>query len=166
MQYETNNTVKTFYNNIFQCGVVPLINKTTRVTTFSKIIIDNTISNDYMNTKLKTGIIKTSIPNHSPIFCCIYSKLDKTKSTVEISKRTFNKKNNSKFKQALKDTVWSIIQQCPTVNNQYNLFFDILSSIYDDNFSKMSKIFKTKDLRSPWMTKGMKKSSHEAKTIH
>jgi hypothetical protein len=55
-EYHTNNNIKKFYDNLFQNGAVPLINRPTRVTATSASIIDNIITTDIFNKVLKIGI--------------------------------------------------------------------------------------------------------------
>ena len=57
-----------FSDLIFQHGLIPIINKPTRVTKRNATAIDHIITNSYLSSKLKTGIIRTDIPDDLPIF--------------------------------------------------------------------------------------------------
>ena len=54
-------------NLMFQFGLVPTINKPTRVTNKAISAIDHIITNSIYNNDFKTGIIKTDISGHFPI---------------------------------------------------------------------------------------------------
>ena len=56
---------------MFQLGVVSIINKPTRVTSSSVTAIDNILTNSFFDLSLKTGIIKTDISDHFPIYFSI-----------------------------------------------------------------------------------------------
>ena len=66
--YESNNKLKTFFNLIFQHGLIPVINKPTRVTKKSVTTIDHTVTNAFLKFDISTGIIKTDNTVHFPIF--------------------------------------------------------------------------------------------------
>ena len=44
LEYFENEKVSTFYNSLFECGAIALINKPTRVAKKSATIIDNVIN--------------------------------------------------------------------------------------------------------------------------
>ena len=60
--------VQNFVNLMFRHGLIPTINKPTRVTRNTATAIDHIITNSVINAEFKTGIIKTDISNHFPIF--------------------------------------------------------------------------------------------------
>ena len=64
LDYSTNTKVKNFINLLFQHGLMPLINKPTRVTRRSATLIDLIITNQFHNSLCTTGIIKTQISDH------------------------------------------------------------------------------------------------------
>ena len=67
-EYHSNKNIKKFYNDLFENGAIPLINRPTRVTATSASLIDNIITTDTSNNLLKTGIIKSDTSDHFPIF--------------------------------------------------------------------------------------------------
>ena len=48
----------------------------------------------------------------------------------------------------------------------YETFLKTLTDIYDANFSISEYILKDKDIRSPWISKGLKKSSKTKQRLH
>ena len=65
---------------MFEKGAIPLINRPTRVTTSSAMLIDNIFMNWVLDTSLKNGIIKTSISDHFTIFAAIKLSDEKTRN--------------------------------------------------------------------------------------
>ena len=57
-------------NLMFCFGMIPTINKPTRVTRQTASTIDHIIINPIMHTGFKSGIIKTGISNRFPFFFC------------------------------------------------------------------------------------------------
>ena len=67
LDFEQNKKVQNFVNLMFQFGLIPTINKPTRVTNETISAIDQIITNYIYNNDFKTGIIKTDISDHFPI---------------------------------------------------------------------------------------------------
>ena len=56
---------------MFHCGMVPVINKPTRVTRYTATAIDLMFINSIINNEIKSAITKADISDHFPmLFCC------------------------------------------------------------------------------------------------
>ena len=88
LDHSTNKKVKNFLNLLFQNNLIPLINKPTRITRHTETAIDHIITNTFLDTKLITGVIRTSITDHLPIFLIS----EKTKVTTHSEKKTILKR--------------------------------------------------------------------------
>ena len=169
INYEENSDVRNFYNNVFQHGAIPLINKPTRVTTTTATLIDNIITNCFFEKSLKKGIIKSSISDHFPIFVVFDNNKNNTTESKnsKISKRTFNEQNIESFKNDISETNWDVLlNQCSNANKMFETFLKRFLYMYEKNFPIKEHIVKTKDLLTPWMTKGMKKSSKQKQKLY
>jgi hypothetical protein len=153
-EYHSNKNIKKFYNDLFENGAIPLINRPTRVTATSASLIDNIITTDTSNNLLKTGIIKSDTSDHFPIFLSININTDSVLHEKQvIIKRFINDKNILSFKEQLSLINWNSVSNLSEANNMYNAFFKVFYEVYDVNFPKC-KINKTKkSLKSPWVTK-------------
>ena len=67
LDYENNKTAQNFVNLMFRCGMVPAINKPTRVTRYTATAIDHIFTNSIINTEIKSAIIRADISDHFPI---------------------------------------------------------------------------------------------------
>ena len=61
LDFNESKMVQSFVNLMFRHGLIPTINKPTRVTRNTAIAIDYTIANSVIHAEFKTGIIKTGI---------------------------------------------------------------------------------------------------------
>ena len=65
---QQDKSIEDFYQNIFNNGMVPVINKPTRVTARTCTAIDNIFINSVFDSKFLPGIIKSDVSDHFPIF--------------------------------------------------------------------------------------------------
>ena len=86
--------------------------------------------------------------------------IDENKNEVTyIYKRNINSETIEKFNQKLCEINWNEVKNCEHPSESYQKFLTKLLSIYDD-FFRMKKIkVKSKDIQSPWITAGIKKTS-------
>ena len=61
---------------MFPCGMVPVINKPTRVTRYTVTAINNVFTNSNINTEIKSAVIKADISDHFPILFVAKVKVD------------------------------------------------------------------------------------------
>ena len=60
---------------------------------------------------------------------------------------------------------WNLITQSLNPNDSYNTFIDEFSKIYDEAFPLQKITIKTKNLGSPWITTGIRKSSRKKQCL-
>ena len=58
---------------------------------------------------------------------------------------------------------WRYIDFNETVNKIYDTFLKTLTDIYDANFPIREYILKDKDIKSPWISKGLKNPQRQSK---
>ena len=162
LDYEKNTKVRSFLNLLFSYGMIPTINKPTRITKNTATAIDNIFINSFFNSSLMTGIIKTDISDHFPIFIAT-KNIDITTfpQKTTLYKRTINDNSISDFKTELSNTNWSDVMTIRCPNESYNTFLQIFSTIYEKHFPVKTIYIKTKNILSPWITKGLIKSSKQ-----
>ena len=78
LDYKTNTKVKSYLNMIFAHSFIPLINKPTRISRNNATLIDHILTNTFMSEKYLTGIIKTDISDHFPVFFVTDTEINKT----------------------------------------------------------------------------------------
>ena len=53
LKYHENAKTKHFYNNIFEQGAIPIINRPTRISEYSASLIDNLLMTDMFHNSLE-----------------------------------------------------------------------------------------------------------------
>ena len=158
LKYSENSSVESFYNTLLSHGQVPLINKATRVTETTQTGIDNIFTNCFFEENLNSGIIKTDISDHFPIF--VVMSIENSKPTKKVvTQRKITNQSIENFKLALSNVNWATTVNVECPNNAYDTFINNFSKLYNSNFPLEKKIIRVKDLMHPWMTKGLRKSS-------
>ena len=119
--------------------MIPIINKSTRVTTNAATAIDHIITNVTIDTDFKTGILKRCISHHFAIMLAfqIGEKKMCSKSEQHIYKRIFNETSTKSFRLQLRETKWDNLKTSNEKNLAYNEFLETLTSIYDDCFPRV-----------------------------
>ena len=89
-----------------------------------------------------------------------------SKTTKHKYKRSYNEENIKAFNHRLLSINWDEIKNCDDPNEAYKQFFNIFNSIYDIYFPKVFVRLKTKHIQSPWITKGIAKSSKRKQKLY
>ena len=118
---------------------------------------------------LKTAIFRSDILEHFPICFIIQSTKPKTENkTSFIFKRIINFEAINTFKQDLHKTNWKDIEAYTDPNEACKAFLEKFLLLYDKYFPirKLKIKIKAKDLESPWITNGIKKSSKKKQRLY
>ncbi|XP_065671890.1 uncharacterized protein LOC136089738 [Hydra vulgaris] len=168
LNHALNSEAKTFIDILLEYNLIPTINKATRVTKKSSTLLDNVITNNFHNSRFKTGIIKTDLTDHFPIFLITESvTLNNATHISTVFMRQINESSICQFKNLLNNYVdWNLVLQSHDVNNAYDLFLNQFSKMYDKAFSLKVKVINSKSVVSPWMTKGLLKSSRKKQKLY
>ena len=152
---------------MFRCGVVPEINKPTRVTRYTATVIDHMLTNSIIKIEIKSAIIKADISDHFPILFATKVKPDvNIKTEQHILKRNISDQSIKKFKQKFRDVTWDDIKIFDSVIHSYDRFLQIFLSPYNECFPKIKiKLKPQKDFR-PWITLGIRKCSKKKQRLY
>ena len=148
IDYQSNAKVRNFVNLIFQHSLVPIVNKPTRVTKNNATLIDYIITNSFTDQENLTGILKTDISDHFPIFnISMKHGLDSNDKKVAIKNRIINADLIQEFRDILSDVNWGKLYLISNPNDAYEYFLKVFSGIYDLAFplktiSVKKKLFK------------------------
>ena len=151
LDYNKKLEIRTFYNQIFAHGCIPLITKPTRVTYKTVFLIDNIFTNFIFDTslKLKKGIIKSDVSDHFPVFVslCSPSKIHKEYRKITIHKKVIHDTKLMAFTTDLRYVKWNSINHSPETNSKYETFLKIFSELLEKHFSLRDFQVKVKDLQ-------------------
>ena len=107
--YDTNKEVKDFFNLVFQNGFLSLVQRPTRVTRTSATVIDHILTNRVLENKIQSGIIKTDISDHFPIFTVFKTNETWSLEKTKFIKRDISSENIDTFKFLLENLKWDNI---------------------------------------------------------
>ena len=107
LDYSKNEKVTKFLSLIFEYGLVPVINKPTRVTKNTATAVDDIIANSPLHRTINKGIIKLNISDHFPIFLIAETERRMTpEGKKQITKHLANNKTKETLKNDLKEMSW------------------------------------------------------------
>ena len=166
LDYNSNAKVKSYLNIIFAHSFIPLINKPTRISRNNATIIDHLLTNTFINENYLTGIVKTDISDHFPVFFITETHINKTSKSNFVFKREINDVNLRKFNEALSGVNWTNVLRNTDPNTAYDEFLKNFLLHYNRFFPKKKIQIKSKNLASPWITSGIAKSSKRKQKLY
>ena len=142
---QSNAKVRDVVNLICQHSLVPIVNKPTRVTKNNATLIDYIITNSFMHQENLTGVLKTDISDHFPIFTfSVKHRLDSSDKKVTIRKRIINADSIQEFRDILSEVEWGNLHSISNPNDAYEYFLKVFSGIYDLAFPLKTFLVKRK----------------------
>ena len=147
-----------FLKLTFRYNMIPLKNKPTRVTRHSANAIDHIITNSATgHNDFKSAIIKTDLSDHFPIVFAIKSNETTQRPVVKSTyKRSHCEKNIDKFRNILHNRNWDDIKKTEDPDKAYRY----------KSFPKSEVKVKFQSDQSPWITKGIAKSSKKKQRLY
>ena len=129
LDYESNEPVKNFFNLVFQNGFLPLIQRATRVTKTTATAIDHIITDAIFKNKMTSGIIKTDITDHFPLFTILEKYNKNSPEKTKIMKRDFTEENIHTFEFLFKNIDWNRFLPLDSPNLAYGNLLKIFSDL-------------------------------------
>ena len=133
LKHSTHNNTKLFLETMYSYGMLPLINKPTRVTENSATLIDNIFTNNCFKSHIN-AILCTDLSDHLPIVCSTDLGFKKNQHKMFKYTRKINEENIVAFKKSLESCKWDQILSCIDVNEAYTTFIGIFKNLYDAHF--------------------------------
>ena len=89
-----------------------------------------------------------------------------SQKVLNVHKRNCDENAIESFKQRLCEIDWAEHKKCEDPNETYKHFSETFILVYDNFFPKVKVRIKTKSLHSPWITKGIAKSSKRKQNLY
>jgi len=145
---EPNNLSGEYMESIHVNGFIQCIHKATRIKNQSSSLIDHILTNSSA-ANIRSGIIISDISDHFISFIQLSSKpVRQIPKFVET--RNFSIENMARFKDCLKNLQWRDIHETEDVNDSYDKFWKIFSTLYNLHFPirkfKFNKNFNHKSI--------------------
>ena len=113
------------------------------------------------------AIMKSDISDHFPKIFCIQTGKNQSKcQTLVYNKREFNEANKATLKRQLSLLHWWHVSSQKDVNKMYETFLSTFLEIYEINFPYKQVTVKPKDVKNPWTSKTLKKSSIQKQKLY
>ena len=133
LDFEQNKKVQNFINSMFQFGLVPTINKSTRVTNETISAIDHIIISSIYNNDFKTAIIRTDISDHFPITYAFKLRSSLSSENHQknryLCKRIINESSKATLKPRLRKTSWDTVKGLENPNESYVKLIETITQI-------------------------------------
>ena len=123
-------------------------------------------TNTIIDSEVQSGIIKTDISDLFAVLALMKASLVEPNIKRTFIKRYINENTIKYFKSILNSVDWNLITQTSTPDSSYNIFLDKFIKLYDIAFPERKAEIKQKDLTSPWITRGLKKSSERKHCLY
>ena len=168
LDYEQNKKLQSFFNLMYRYNTIPTINKPTSVGKNSATATDHIIANCIVDYQFKTAILKTDVTDHFPIAMALKTDeiVHQSQKVKNVHKRNYDENTIESFKQHRREIDWTELKKCEDPNETYKHFFEAFILVYDNFFPKVKVRIKTKSLHSPWITKGIAKSSKRKQKVY
>ena len=124
------------------------------------------LTNTIIDSEVQSGIIKTDISDHFAVFALMRTSLVQPNLKKTFIKRDINEDSIKYFKSILNSVDWDLITQTTAPDSSYNIFLDKFIKLYEIAFPERKVEIKQKNLTSPWITRGLKKSSKKKQRLY
>ena len=150
---------------------MPLIQRVTRVTRTKAAAIDYIITAAILESTMQPRIIKANVSDHFSIFTILpiftnSCNKNKNHEKTKIATQNFSDENIQNFQFLLEDINWDQFVHSNPPNEAYNILLKMFSDLYDVAFPNKNIEIKSKHLNTPWITKGLRKSSKRKQRLY
>uniref|UniRef100_A0A3B5QAJ9 Reverse transcriptase domain-containing protein n=1 Tax=Xiphophorus maculatus TaxID=8083 RepID=A0A3B5QAJ9_XIPMA len=144
-----------FIDSIHSLGLYPLITKPSRITTQSSTLIDNIFTN-YMESKLRSGLLINDISDHLPVFVILEDVCRKINKVTNITyKRIISEDSIRALRNDLQSQNWKVLYEERNIDKAFDIFTKIFKAFYDKNCPIVTCNYRQKNKHKPWITKGI-----------
>ena len=155
-----------FFNLAFQNSVFPVINRPTRVAKTSATIIDHILANTIIDSPLHSGLVKADISDHFAVFCLLKTNFEQSNMKNIVTKRDINEASIKHFKSLFNSIDWDLVTQISLPSHSDSIFLERFVQIFDQTFPERKLEINAKNLVSPWITRGLRKSSRKKQRLY
>ena len=99
-----------------------------------------------------------SYNSFSKFFCLLKANFEQANIKNIVIKWDINEASIEHFKSLFNSIDWDLVTQTSLLNHSYNIFLEKFVQIYDQAFPERKFEIKAKNLVSPWITRGLRRS--------
>lgn len=164
LKTETKTNVSDFLEANMSWFFTPYITRPTRITPYSKTLIDNIFTN-FLSYEANSYNLICSISDHIPQILKLNLKANKTQKTKK-SWRDFSKFNREDFLLDFLSIPWNENFENKDANDKLKLFIDSTNNLIERHAPTKTKWVKNSTSLKPWVTKGLLQSIKNRDKIH
>ena len=161
----THKPTENYLELMYSKGLIPVINRPTRVTNHSATLIDHIFTNTYDATNFFQGILVTDITDHYPIFHVAHFDHDSKPKDEYFYKRNMSLNNYSSFYEDISKTDWSEVYNLNNCQRSFSLFYDKMKYQFDKSFP-LKRIRKGYKNKLPWLTDDLRNSINHKNKLY
>ena len=143
--------------DIYGLGLTQLITEPTRVTQYSRALIDLCLTN-FPDKVSKSGVIDIGISDHSAIYLTRKVTLFRSGNHKTVETRQLKNFNEDEFLRDLRMNDWNLATACNNPNEMWDVWKQLLTSVIDKHAPLRTKRIKNKS--SPWITNELLREIH------
>ena len=166
IKHRAHKPTRTFVEEIYKEGLIPLITKPTRIAHNSATLIDNILVSNKMVDNTEQGIICDNTSDHLPCYTLISDIHPKKMEDQMITTRDLREPNLIALKKKLEE---GVLLPDPTqcVNDQFNKFHDTLVHYIDSFLPTVTRKLNPKAIRrEKWLCAGLLRSINKSKRMY
>ena len=115
---------------MYSLDLYPLIDKPTRITDNSAMLIDNIFTNELQH-HLTSGILINDVSDHLPIFAICEYKINRNVKKEVNRVRIINEDRLASFRKELHFQAWDDVLNTNDVNHAYDTFLQIFIRLFN-----------------------------------
>ena len=160
---DTNDFIEVNLDN----GLIPCINKPTRITHHSATLIDNIIISHRLVSNQSSKIIIADISDHLPSLIMIEGHYTEKKPREKIKTRNLTDQNIKKIREVLDRHDWGRNLTTQTIDDDFDLWHSMLISTINDVAPERVRTLSYKNTKKePWITIGIVKCTMKQKRLY
>jgi len=166
LKIDKNKYANDLLNLFVSIGMLPTINKPTRITHTSATLIDNIYITGKDYDQFTSGIILNDMSDHLPIFTFFGKQKRKEKVPLNFTYRPLDDERIFKIQRQLHQMDWSQLDNLP-INNAFESFTNILLKTLDTFAPLKDVTIPHKNIiRDPWITPALLVSSKKRTKLY
>jgi hypothetical protein len=157
IKFNDNQQTERHLNMLYANNFLPIITKPTRITDYTKTLIDHIYTNAPID-QILSGIGLMDISDHLPIFCIVSTGIKRVKAKKLY--RDYSTFNNELYIEDINGVDWNgLMDEDKCLNEITNSVINTINQIVNKHAPcKVASQSLRKQLDKPWITKGILKS--------
>ena len=125
LDYEQNRKVQSFFNLMYRCNMIPIINKPIRAGKKLATAIDHILANCIVDYQFKTAILKADVTDHFLITMALKTDepVHQSQKVQNVRKRNYNENTMKSFKQRFREIDWAELKNAKIPMKHINFLF-------------------------------------------